>query len=102
MFVSTCFVLKQVLQFFDKSSCGSSLWSIDVNRMIAGVLERVTQKQSGINLADHLLNGICNLASIGFLELGLEFLVCFLALTHRFNTQGRHDIGLDMAEDQIV
>ena len=102
VFASACFILKQVLQFRDEISCGNSSNSIDVDRMIAGVLGRESQKQSGINLTNDLLNGIHNLASIGFLELGLEFLVCFLALMCRFHAQSRHDIGLNAIEDQVV
>ena len=71
-------------------------------RMGMGVFDRESQKQSGIDFTDNLLNGVHNNVSVSFLELGLEFLVWFLVLMSGFHAQMRHDIGLDMIEDQIV
>ena len=70
--------------------------------MVTGVLDGESQKQSRIDFADDLLSGTCNDASVGFVELGLEFLVQFLTLASRFHAQLRHGIGLDVTEDQIV
>ena len=70
--------------------------------MIAGVLDSKSQKQSRINFIDDLLNGVCDLASVGLLEIGLEFLVHFLALMRGFHAQSGHDIGFNVVEGQVM